>query len=321
DGSIEALRLRRPEVESRCALPLASNEALDIAVSKERTLAVAATQGIATPESLAVTSEGDLRSALAAVGIPAVLKPVQSWVTSRQGEGTRLTSVLVRDAEEAARTFGWIQAVGGSVLVQPWLPGIREACTLFYAEGRVWARFGQVSHREWPALGGVSVLCESIELDPRIAAWSERLVEAIGLEGCAMVEFRRDVAGRPVLMEVNPRLGATTALALRSGVDFPHLLYSWAVGEPLTSVTAYRVGRRLRWLTGEAWYLRSVFGQQGSPEIPTRRRAVATVMSDFVARPSHVDVWSLRDPWPGFVETKAAAKEFAMPRIERWIGR
>jgi predicted ATP-grasp superfamily ATP-dependent carboligase len=319
DGSIDALRVRRREVECRCALPLASDQALDIAVSKERTLGVAAELGIAIPETIRVTDERDLRSALASVGVPAVLKPTQSWVINAQGEGTRLTSVLVRDAEEAARLFGWVQSVGGSLLVQPWLPGAREACTLFHADGRVWARFAQVSHREWPVLGGVSVLCESVDLDPQITEWSEQLVGAIGLDGCAMVEFRRDRDGRPVLMEVNPRLGATTALALRSGVDFPGLTYRWATGEPLDPVVHYRVGRRLRWLIGDVWYLKSVFGQHGSPEVPTRWRAVATVISDFVVRPSHIDVWSLRDPWPAFVEMKATAKEYAMPRIGRWM--
>src|SRR5262249_16295174 len=55
DGSIEALRARRTEVERRIALPLGSEAALDIAVSKARTLALATELGIAIPRSVRVT--------------------------------------------------------------------------------------------------------------------------------------------------------------------------------------------------------------------------------------------------------------------------
>ena len=126
-----------------------------------------------------------------------------------------------------------------------------------------------MSHREWPTLGGTSVLCESIPLREDITASSERLVEAMGLEGCSMVEFRRDRYGRPVLMEVNPRMGASLALAVRAGVDLPRLLYAWGTGRPLERVTGYRVGQRLRWITGDMWYINTV-SEQLNPEIPDR---------------------------------------------------
>jgi predicted ATP-grasp superfamily ATP-dependent carboligase len=318
DGSIEALRRRRNEFTGRCALPLASDRALDLAVSKERTLGLAAALGIPVPASLPVGEPCDLRAALAEVGLPAVLKPVQSWVVDGNGTGTRLTSVLVQDLDEAAKTLAWMRSCGGSVLVQPWLPGGREACSLFYADTRVWARFAQKSHREWPALGGVSVLCESVSLDARIAEWSEALIRAIGLEGCSMVEFRRDREGQPVLMEVNPRMGATAALAVRCGVDFPGLLYAWGTGEELQAVEGYRVGRRVRWLVGDLWYLTSALTAGRSPEVPSRTRALGAVLADFVLRPSHIDVWSWRDPRPALTELYATARECAARGARRW---
>src|ERR1700722_16972684 len=58
DGSIEALRARRAELERRTSLPLASEAALDIAVSKTRTLALATELGIAVPRSVLVTDPG-----------------------------------------------------------------------------------------------------------------------------------------------------------------------------------------------------------------------------------------------------------------------
>jgi glyoxylase-like metal-dependent hydrolase (beta-lactamase superfamily II) len=51
DGAIEALRLRRAEIERKTALTFASEAALDIAVSKARALVVAEQLGIAIPRS------------------------------------------------------------------------------------------------------------------------------------------------------------------------------------------------------------------------------------------------------------------------------
>jgi hypothetical protein len=56
---------------------------------------------------------------------------------------------------------------------------------------------------------------------------AERLIREIDLEGYSEVEFRRDGNDIPYLMEINPRLSASVEIAVRCGVDFPHLLYQW----------------------------------------------------------------------------------------------
>ena len=267
DGSIEALRRRRGEFKGRCALPMASDEALGVAMSKERTLALASELGIAVPESIPVSTPADLHDALDSVGLPTVLKPAHSWNLDGDGIGKRLFCELVQTGDQAAKELETMVSAGGSALVQPWLPGRREAITLFRAQGRFWARFAQVSHREWPPLGGTSVLCESIPLRPDIAPSAERLVAAMDLDGCSMVEFRRDSEGRPVLMEVNARMGATVGLAVLCGVDFPDLTYRWGMGQPLEPVAGYRVGQRLRSLAGDMWYLNTAFNRKPHPDV------------------------------------------------------
>lgn len=316
DGSIEAIRARRADIEQLTALPLASNAALDIAVSKARTLEVAEQLGIAAPRSVLVTNLAEVPAALREVGVPAVVKPVQSWV-ERDGVGTRITSEAVLTVDEAQRSLAYMLSVGGHAVIQQWLPGRREAVTLFYAGERMWARFAQASHREFPALGGVSVLCESIPLLPDITDASERLVRAIHLEGCSMVEFRRDAEGRPVLMEINPRIGGSVGLAIASGVNFPDLVYAWATGEPLHEVTRYRTGRRLRWLGGDVWNLKCVFDSQGRPDIPPRGRAVATFLSDFILRPSALDFVEVGDMMPAVVEMRETVFRHAIGRVRR----
>jgi predicted ATP-grasp superfamily ATP-dependent carboligase len=318
DGSIEAIRPRRAEFERRIGVPLASEAALDIAVSKARTLALATELGIAIPRSIRVNRMEDVAAALEEIGFPAVVKPDSSWV-QRNGVGTRLSSSLVTSVDGAKRDLEWVFGSGGQALIQQWLPGRREAVSLFYARDRIWARVAQVSHREWPVLGGVSVLCETIPLLSDITEQSERLVRAMDLEGCSMVEFRRDRAGRPVLMEVNPRIGGSVALPISAGVNFPQLLLDWQLGHQLEEVRTYRVGRRLRWLAGDVWNLKCVFESQGQPDVPKRGVAAADFLLDFIRPGTDVDVLDARDMRPAFSEMNKIVVGHALNRVHKLL--
>ena len=192
--------------------------------SKARTLSVARSLGIAVPRNRHVADMKDAANAIADIGLPAVIKPFRSWVNN-SGVGAHLTSEPVTTVDGAHQALERILSQGSHALLQEWLPGRRDAVSIFYAQGRVWARFAQASYREFPALGGVSVLCESLPLLDDIVQPAEALVREIGLEGCSMVEFRRNAQGRPVLMEINPRIGGSVALAVRSGVNFPNMHY------------------------------------------------------------------------------------------------
>jgi predicted ATP-grasp superfamily ATP-dependent carboligase len=319
DGSIEALRARRDEVERAVPLALASEPSLNLAVSKARTLDLAASLGIATPRGVPVAALDDVAEAVREVGLPAVIKPVQSWVGT-DGEGVRLSSEAVQSVDEAKRTMEWVLGAGGQALVQQWLPGLREAVTMMYADGEVRAQIAQVSHREWPALGGVSVLCETIPLLPDITADADRLVRAMDLEGCSMVEFRRDVEGRPVLMEVNPRMGGSVALCLQAGVDIPMLVRAWALSLPLPRVTGYRTGQRMRWLAGDIWNLKCVFDSQGRPDIPPRGRATARFLVDFARPGNTLDVFDRSDIKPALAEMNKVVFRHAARRVQRLPG-
>lgn len=301
DGSIATLRTHRRAFETRTALALASEAALDVAADKMRTLDLARHLGIDVPRSIFVADPSEVKAALDHVGCPAVVKPTIPWARS-EGIGTRLFSMGARTLDEAKRRVDNLRSLGGQALIQEWLPGRRDAVSVFMTGGRFWARFAQASRREHPPLGGSTVFCESIPLLPDITEPSERLVREMKLEGCSMIEYRRDRQGRPVLMEVNARMGGSVQLAQSCGVDFPKLLYAWATGEPLSPVGDYAVGRKLRWLGGEIRALRVIFRDHGQLDVPSRGKALAVFVSDFVLNPSRFDVIDWRDPKPAFVE-------------------
>lgn len=134
-----------------------------------------------------------------------------------------------------------------------------------------------------------------------------------------MVEFRRDCEGRPVLMEINPRIAGSVALAINAGVNFPTLLSRWALGEPLPIVADYRVGARLRWLGGDIWNFKSLFDSQGHPDVPPLIPGVATFFSDFICRPSVIDSLDISDLKPSLAELQSSVMRPIGQRIRRVV--
>ncbi len=296
DGSIEAVRARRAEVERAVGLTLAPEPALSVAIDKTKTLAFAETVGLRAPRGAFVTDPAQAESAIAEVGLPAVVKPTRSWA-QESGGGQRLISAVAVTRDQAKRSIDSILGAGVEVVLQEWLPGDRLALSFFRAHGRTWARFAQRADRTSPPLGGGSVLRQSIPLPEDIALAAERLVAELGLDGYSEVEFRRDAAGNAALMEINPRLSASVEIAIRAGVPFPKLLHDWASAQPLSEVAGYRTGLRMRWLGGDLSWLRSVLHQGPGPDVPSSARAFAMFAASF-ALPSGYDYVDFSDPRP-----------------------
>jgi predicted ATP-grasp superfamily ATP-dependent carboligase len=316
DSTIEALRPRRHEIERTSSLALAPEGALEVAVSKERTLALAESLGIPSPTSVPIRRPEEAPEAGSRTGFPAVVKPVQSWVQSPAG-GRRLSSVIVVDADEARIAAERAIRAGGRVVLQQWVRGSREAVSLFCVDGQIRARFAQVAHRMLPPLGGSSIVRESIPLPPDLTAAAEALVVAAGLDGYSEVEFRRDLDGSPFLMEVNPRLSASVELAVRAGVDFPMLLHGWATGRPLPRPHTYREGVRMRWLGGDIQWLRQTLEGQGRPDVLPAGRALRLFARDCFV-PYAYDYVAWNDPLPAL---SATTKFLVLPVRRRYLAR
>ncbi len=301
DGTIALLREHRDALERRVRIALAGEPALSIAVNKARTLAVAEELGIPMPQSLRVTRPSELPAALDAIGLPAVVKPCESWVGG-DGHGARFIPRLVTSADEAGRAFADLARHGGDALLQEFVGGRREAVSLLYANHTVYARFAQWAQRTVPPLGGDSVLRQSVPVPHDIGDAAERLIRAIDLEGYSEVEFRRNAAGTPYLMEINPRLSASVEIAVRSGVDFPFLLWQWATGGPIDHVDRYRTGGWMRYLGGDVRGTLQTIHQRGRPGIPAPGRAALDFASAFL-RPMSYDYLDWQDLLPALHAT------------------
>jgi carbamoyl-phosphate synthase large subunit len=148
---------------------------------------------------------------------PVVVKP-------RTGSGSRDVSV-VRSADDLAR-------MGSSpdFLVQEYLPGEEYSVdVLADAHGRVVASVPRCRER---VDSGVSVAGRTVH-DEQLERLGAAVVEATGLTYISNVQFRRDAAGQPALLEVNPRVPGALPLTMASGVDMPRMAMDSLRGRPL----------------------------------------------------------------------------------------
>jgi predicted ATP-grasp superfamily ATP-dependent carboligase len=293
-----------------CTLALAPDTALQVANDKDRTLKVAGELGIAMPRTIGIGSVEDLPAAIAELGFPFVLKPTMSWTGKHP---VRLTPADVLTKDEAVEVTQTFLAAGAGVLAQQFARGRREGVTLFVADGEVLANCGHVAHRTTPPLGGASVVRESIQVPPDLLDASARLAKAIGIQGPCEVEFRRDAQGRPLLMEINPRLAGTMENALRSGVNIPLMTWQWAVGLTVAPAAVDRTGIRTRWLVGDLAWLARNWQRAGRPDSVPVARSLWIFASEFF-RSRHYDFFDLRDVRPGVAELRYIglwARQFA----------
>jgi predicted ATP-grasp superfamily ATP-dependent carboligase len=314
-ATIELIRRHRERLEQRVRIALAQEPALGIALSKEQTLGAAERLGLAVPRALPVASVDEVEAALHEIGLPAVVKPVMSWVWDGQ-QGMSVASELVTTAEEARRAVEELTCFGGTTLFQEFIPGRREALSFFFAHGDIYARYAFWGKRTNPPLGGIYVSRQSIAVPEDTGEQAERLIREIGLEGYCQVEFRRDSAGKPYLMEINPRLNAAIETAVRAGVDFPYMLYQWASGGPIDSVKSYRVGGRMRHLDGDISTTVAALRQRGRPGVPSPARAIFDFCTAFFV-PTGYDYFDWKDPFPAWTATKG----FLAGHLPKLVGR
>jgi len=319
DGTIAVLRRHRARLERRVRLALAAEPSISLAVDKAQTLAIAERLGIRVPSTLAISGAADLAPALKQIGLPAVVKPTESWLGAGDA-GAWIGPQLVTSVDEARRAVAEITRRGGVALFQRLLTGRREAVSFLYAGGEIYARFAQWAKRTRPPLGGESVLRQSIAVPLDVGGQAERLVREMNLEGYSEIEFRRDRAGVPHLMEVNPRLSASVDIAVRCGVDFPRLLYQWADGSPIDRMDRYRVGRWMRYLQGDVMTTIAALEQRGRPGIASPVQTLAAFGWSFL-RPMRYDYVDWIDPVPAVKALAGFAREIGRSAVRTAVRR
>jgi predicted ATP-grasp superfamily ATP-dependent carboligase len=218
------------------------------------------------------------------VNFPAVLKPHRSIIYSKERWITASVHYAnsVQELKETVARHEYLSQ--HPFLIQEYIAGTAQGIFALYDHGRPTAFFAHCRVRENPPSGGVSVLSESIPINPEQQRMAQAILDSVGWHGVAMVEFKVAPDGAPYLMEVNGRFWGSLQLAIDAGVDFPWLLFQLATGKDLDEVNAYSIGVRWRWWLGDLARLGKVLVGNGlSPHrpVPGKMRSVLQFLGFF----------------------------------------
>lgn len=286
-------------------LPFANYETVMSLADKYHLLEQAKASGVPVPE-FTLVENATLADANQWV-YPCVIKPCLSKIFTPQGWIATSVKVLnsPQDWQRARTIAPYLEQY--PFMVQEFIPGSGAGVFCLYNKGKATHFFAHQRLREKPPQGGVSVLSESVAIDPTLKKYAQQLLDHVHWHGVAMVEFRLTPEGAPYLMEVNTRFWGSLQLAIDAGVDFPALLLQHELGMPNSSATEYREGQRLRWLLGDFdslyLYLR------GSYSLSQKLLRVLGffVPTAFFKTRHETNRWG--DPGPGLYELKTYLRQ------------
>jgi protein-tyrosine-phosphatase/predicted ATP-grasp superfamily ATP-dependent carboligase len=269
DASLQVLKLPQ-ESDLRRRAVLASNDAIAVALDKRRTLELAERHGVPIPSSRTVRSRADAGENLI---FPVVLKPIHSRVWVKDALHS-LGPIIVRDREERSRALEHLLRYC-AVLEQEYVAGDGIGIELLFDHGKKLWHFAHERIHELPVTGGVSTYRRSIAPPAEALDFSEHMLGALGWHGVAMVEFKRRPDGSFVLMEINPRLWGSLALASKAGVDFPLGLLRMARGERPGPQPRYKTNYYCRVMPDDmVWTGINFLANHRDPLQHTRSRAI-----------------------------------------------
>ena len=305
DWTLQPISELRDAFEGACRVALPPREAVDAAADKYATVELARSLGIKVPPTWLIKDSADLR-AVPALDFPVVVKDRHS--VHRIGDRTVFGSVSYAfGKDELERKTSARLEAAGEVLIQKFVGGEGIGFACFVSPEGVTLPFAWKRIREVDPRGSASSCREAIGLDEQLTSSSERLVQKIGFQGIAMVEYKQSARGEFVLMEINGRPWGSIALPIASGIDYPRYLIDWCLnGEIPANNLHYRRGTVCRRLVSELGHLSNL--RRGRPPnwpgpYPSFWSSLVRIAVPWYPGMHYDDLW-LSDPRPWIAETR-----------------
>jgi len=127
------------------------------------------------------------------------------------------------------------------LLVSDYLPGEEYSVDCLAAEGEPLLAVPRLREK---TINGISVQGRFVN-DGLIIDYCSRIIRAIGLHGNIGIQVKKNAAGEPLLLEINPRVQGTIVAALGAGINLPLEAVRQEMGlPPLASMESIRWGTR-----------------------------------------------------------------------------
>ena len=266
------------------ALGTPSRESVDQATDKALLAELAAAAGLRTPHTTFIRGGSE---SVDGFGFPAIVKPLRSRVQKPDGTISTYSAHYVSASQGVERA---LDSLGGEEgLVQPYIPGELIAVAGVSWEGELVCALHQASVRIWPVPVGGSAFAETIPPNAELERGVGRLLRAIGWSGLFHVQFIRNSRGEHFLIDLNPRVYGSLALATAAGLNLPQIWVDLLLGRQ-PDIGWYRVGVGFRQEEKDARALTRLLLKKGG-----RQRALRGLLP---RRGTSHAIFSLRDPIP-----------------------
>ena len=131
------------------------------------------------------------------------------------------------------------------MMAMEYLPGVEGSVDLIAEKGKILYmayRESTVNLHSIPQVAELKVNNEAYEI-------AKKVISELKLTGSADLDFKNDINGNPVLMEINPRIAATMRIFKEGGLNLPYLRIKQLLGEDLPKVDIrYGVKMKRRYL-------------------------------------------------------------------------
>jgi biotin carboxylase len=270
-------------------------EAVATCRNKARTRRALRAGGVAQPAFALLTDPAQARAAVAAVGLPCVVKPVDDSGSTN----VLLCETAAQVAEHAAavlavRTNARNQPTAREVLVEQYLPGPELSAEMFSLGGEA-ACVGITAK----TLAGLPCFVESQHIFPaslpaatttEVTETARQALKATGFElGASHLELRLTDSG-PAIVEINARLAGgmiPELVRLATGIDLLEQQLRAVAGLPVSLERTRERFAGIRFLlAGEAGRLAAVRGMAAARRVPGVDRIEVTTPPGAPVRPA-----------------------------------
>lgn len=131
------------------------------------------------------------------------------------------------------------------MMAMDYLPGMEYSVDILADHGKILYMAGRESNVNLASIPQEATLAENKEA----YEISRAVIEELELDGNADLDFKYDDTGRPILMEINPRVAATMQIFLIGGLNLPYLRIKQLLGEELPEIEIkYGIKMKRRYL-------------------------------------------------------------------------
>ena len=284
-------------------------------IDKSKIYRIAEAVGVPIPKTFYPEDENETRRIAYETKYPCLVKPALSHIFRPR---FKRKLFRVNTPSELVKTYQSLASKGFKMMIQEDIAGedkdLITLNTVFNEHSEPLIVFMHRRTRQNPPRYGVVSLGESV-WEPRIIHPCMKLLKAIGFQGIAHVEFKRDPrTGDFKFFEINGRSYLSISLPTACGVNLIYIAYRNAIGERIAPLTNYSCTYEcgVKWLSFPS-YIESMVKLRKIKNVP-----LTEWIRPILSRKITLGAFSCDDPAPFLMELNFLIKN--LRGIVRTIG-